>query len=212
MREEQECGGEDMVYVTTFLYALLLVPLHISARLDIGERSTVQLKLRALFWTLRFDGVIERGKSGLFFSIRPRGKDGEEGSPIDVPARTLIRPVLKNRRARAYIERHVRVDKLVAKARVGMEEAANTARVCGLLSCALAPLSRLIQKKMRVTPHFGVAPDFSHPVFLMNAQCIIVVLPGDIMATVALGMLHSIRLSAQRAALRAHADVTRIPS
>lgn len=201
VREEQGNGGEGVVYVTTFLYALLILPLHVSARLDIGERSTVQIKLRALFWTLRFDGVIERGESGLFFSIRPRGKGGEEGSPITVPARALIRPVLQNRRARAYIARHVRVHRLTAKTRIGMEEAASTARICGLLSCMLAPLARLMQRKLRVTPHFRVAPDFTRPLFLLSAQCIIVALPGDIMATAALGILHNMKRKARQAIL-----------
>ena len=190
-----------MVYVTTFLYALLLVPLHVSARLDIGERSTVQIKLRALFWTLRFDGVIERGESGFFFSIRPRGKGGEEGSPVTVPARALVRPILQNRRARAYIARHIRVQKLAAKTRIGMQEAAATARICGLLSCTLAPLARFIQKKLRVTPHFCLAPDFTRPIFMLSAQCIIVALPGDIMATAALGILHDMRKKTRQAIL-----------
>ena len=49
-----------MVYVTTLLYALLVLPLRIAARVDIGERSTVKLRLQALFFTLQFDGVVER--------------------------------------------------------------------------------------------------------------------------------------------------------
>ncbi len=116
-----------MVYVTTLLYALMVLPLRIIARVDIGERSTVQLRLHALFFTLQFDGVVERGESGLFFSVRPRGRDGRQGAPLSLPARSVVRPALQNRRARRYIARHVRVRRLEADVRLGCKSGAKRA-------------------------------------------------------------------------------------
>ena len=188
-----------MVYVTTLLYALMVLPLRIIARVDIGERSTVKLRLQALFFTLQFDGVVERGERGLFFSIRPRGRDGREGAPLSLPARSVVRPALQNRRARRYIARHVRVRRLEADVRLGCMQAADTARLCGALMAALSALSGALRRRLHVAPRLRVEPDFARPALLASVRCIIVVLPGDIMATAALGLLHGLRRSARRA-------------
>ena len=54
-------------------------------------------------------------------------------------------------------------------------------------------------RRLHVAPRLRVEPDFARPALLASVRCIIVVLPGDIMATAALGLLHGLRRSARRA-------------
>ena len=186
-----------MPLLTVILYALLITPVVIYARLDAGEEITMQARVRFWRFAFGFDAVVREGREGRYVAFREKRGERESGE-IDVGIRPAARLFLKNARARRYLLSHVQLRELTVRLRVGTGDAAYTAWLCGALMALLFPLSRRMERTQGVRPTLDVRCEWNREVFVGSAQGIIVVLPGDIMAALLLAGARKLRNEARR--------------
>lgn len=169
-----------MLSLIAAVYLLLALRVRVQADASIcGPGSSLSLAALAAGVELRFDGVLRRGEAGFFLHVMPR-----YGAPLhaSLPARLRIRQL---RSARPYLlaaMRALRLEQVTLHARLGFEDAAETAVAAGCLRALLQALRAGIGSdapcELRVTPDFGGVGLVAH------ARCIFSCQAGDIMFAV----------------------------
>ena len=186
-----------MPFIAVLMYALMVTPVVVYARFDVGSVSSVKARVRIWRFSMRFDAVLRRGKNGPYFAVREK-RAGRESGEVDVGVGSAARAFLKNRRARRYILTRIRLYELTARVQLGTGDAAYTAWACGALNALLFPLSRVVERTQGVRPRFDVRCDWAQETFVMSAHCIIALLPGDIMAALLLAAARKLRKEARK--------------
>ena len=169
-----------MLSLIAALYLLLALRVRIQVDASLcGEGSALSLSAWATGVELRFDGELRREEGSLFLHIAPR-----YGGPLRMKTSTKLR-VRQLRRARPYLLAAVRAGRLeqvTVHARLGLEDAAQTAvtagSVCALLLAALARLDAGAPCDVRIAPDFGGVGLTAHACCIFSCQA------GDIMFAV----------------------------
>ena len=173
-------GGKRVLSLIAAVYLLMALRVHIQADVSIcGENSGLSLSAGAAGVELRFDGVLRRGENGFFLHLTPR-----YSAPLHFSAPAKLR-VRKLRMAWPYWLAAVRAGRLeqaALDARLGLQDAAQTAMATGsvraLLSALLACLGSEAPCDLHITPDFGGVGLVAH------ARCIFSCQAGDIMFAV----------------------------
>lgn len=186
-----------MPFVAMLLYALMITPMVIELRADMGEELRAHARIRVWRLAFRFDVVLRRGTDGPYFAVH-ENHGGRDESTMDVRLRAIVRLILQNPRARRFMLSRVRLHELTACVRIGTGDAAYTAWLGGALTALAFPLGRWIDKKYGVRPHIDVRCDWEHTVLIANVQGIIALLPGDIMAALVLAAARKLRKEARK--------------
>lgn len=187
-----------MPFFAVLIYALMITPVVIKARFDFGKLTTV--KMQIMFWRMsfRFDALMERGDSGLVWLVRESKGDDKNTPVFGVRMNTLLSGFIRQKRARRYILGHMRLYELNASARISTGDAAFTALLCGVIDGLLMPLSHYIKNRQGFKPNFDVRTDYSSMRSVLTSNCIIAVLPGDIMAALCMAALKKVKKEARK--------------
>lgn len=184
-----------MPLLAMLFYSLLITPIMIDVRADTGEELSVLLRVRLWRFVFRIRAVIRRGSDGFYWAVR-EGPDMPDTQGTRV--KPAVRMLFENARARRYLLSRIRIHTLNCCMRIGTGDAAYTAWLAGALTALLFPLSRRIHHAHGTHPHFDVRCDWGTPVFILNLQGIITLLPGDIMAALVLAAARKLRKEAKK--------------
>lgn len=191
-------GVNAMPFVAMLLYALMVTPMVIELRTDLGEELRAHARIRVWRLAFRFDARLRRGEDGLYVSVHEESRSGKDENTMDVRLRAMMRLILQNSRARRFMLSRVRLHELTACVRIGTGDAAYTAWLGGALTALAFPLGRWMNQKYGVRPHMDLRCDWEHAVLIANVQGIIALLPGDIMAALVLAAARKLRKEARK--------------
>lgn len=175
-----EKGGLRMLSLMAALYLLLALRVRVTADASLcGAGSSLSLCASVAGIELRFDGELRREDDGFFLHLIPR-----YGALPHASGSASLR-VRRLRAARPYLlaAAHAgRLEQLTFHARLGFEDAAQTAVAAGairaLIRALCAGLFGNAPCDLRITPDFGGVG------FAAHARCIFSCQAGDIMFTV----------------------------
>lgn len=169
-----------MLSLIAALYLLLALRLRLVADASLSAAGgSLSLCAGAAGIELRFDGELRRREDGLSLHLIPR-----YGAPLPSPGSAKQR-VRRLRAASPYLLaalRAGRLEQLTLRARLGFEDAAQTAMAAG----ALRALARSLCAGLfgGAPCDLSIAPDFSSVGFAAQARCIFSCQAGDIMFAV----------------------------
>lgn len=189
-----------MPLVAMMLYALLITPMVVELRADAGGTLRMQLRIRVWRMAFRLDAHVRRGTDGTYIVVREmrRRKPSKTSDEKNVRMRSVARLMLSHPDARRFLLSRVRIHSLRADVRLGVGDAAYTAWAGGALMAALFPFGRWMERRHGVRPHIDVRCDWQNAACIVQATGIIVLLPGDIMAALAIAAAQKLRKEARK--------------
>lgn len=179
-REDRHKEDSRVLSLVAAAYLLLALRVRFRAELSLcsGE-SSLSIAANAAGVELRFDGKLRREEGGLFLHITPR-----YGAPLPISKPTKLQ-AKKLRAARPYLlaaAHAARLEQVTLCARLGLEDAAETAAAAGgLRALTMALLTRIANKApcaLRITPDFGGVGLNAHACCIFSCQA------GDIIFAV----------------------------
>ncbi|MGN0775194.1 MAG: hypothetical protein ACI4MM_00810 [Candidatus Ventricola sp.] len=173
-------GGKRVLGLIAAVYLLLALRLRLTADASLcGENSSLSLSAGAAGVELRFDGVLRRGENRFSLHMTPR-----YGAPLRLKAPAKLR-VRQLRSAWPYglaVLQAGRLEQVTLHARIGLEDAGETAVAAGAVRALLLSLPACLGAKapcdLRIMPDFGGVGLAAH------GRCIFSCQAGDIMFAV----------------------------
>lgn len=160
------------MFLVMFIYLAMAAPLNGCVNASLSARQGEAIVC------LRIAGIEVMRYLGLFDRDTDRGPSAEEILSL-LKERKDSASGMRKRNVKRFLFRCAGIDAISVSARVGLEEAWNTALAAGSLRAALFSLMSIL----RISEHASVfvVPDYSSACFCVHLRCIFSVRVGDLM-------------------------------
>lgn len=169
-----------MLGVLMLLWSVLILPFVVQIQVSLGDDClpTGYLNIRTIGLALRFDWKFVFTEKGLDIKLRYSGHGQKEKSMREAGRLSpiVVRHLLANAVLRKNLLEYIRKTQLRADIRIGVQDAATTALICGVMNAAAGALR---DARMRIMP------DFRSETFCVEIKCIAAFRMGNLLASAA---------------------------